>query len=121
MTATHAQRTALGAYGERLAARFLVDSGLVVLDRNWRCRDGEIDIVAGDGDELVVCEVKARSSTRFGTPLEAITPQKADRLYRLGQRWLAAHDVTFVSVRVDVVCVMVGTGRARLEHLRAVA
>ncbi|MBA2716596.1 MAG: YraN family protein, partial [Propionibacteriales bacterium] len=69
MTSTHAQRKALGDYGERLAAAHLVEKGLVVLDRNWRCSAGEIDIVAADGNTVVVCEVKTRSSCRFGTPM----------------------------------------------------
>lgn len=117
---THAQRQAVGAYGERLAARHLARSGLVVLDRNWRCDEGEIDIVARDGDTLVVCEVKCRTSTRFGTPLEAITPVKAHRLFRLGVRWARAHGLGYVDLRVDVVTVLVGRGRA-VEHVVGVA
>ncbi len=77
-------RAALGKYGEDLAARRLVDAGFSLLDRNWRCRDGEIDIVARDGDVLVVCEVKTRRDVGFGTPLEAVTPAKAGRKRREG-------------------------------------
>jgi putative endonuclease len=123
MTATHAQRKALGDFGERVAARFLTDRGMVVLDRNWRCPDGEVDIVARDGDELVVCEVKTRSTARFGTPFEAITADKAHRLHRLGHQWVAANrdDVGFTRLRVDVVCVTAGArGAADVEHVVAV-
>jgi len=74
MSATYAQRKALGDYGERLAAAELERRGLEVLDRNWRCREGEIDIVARHRGSLVVCEVKTRRGDRYGSALEAITP-----------------------------------------------
>ena len=61
---------------------------MVVLDRNWRCELGEIDLVLRDGHTLVVCEVKTRSALRFGSPLEAVTEAKAARLRRLAARWL---------------------------------
>jgi len=121
---TQAQRKALGDFGERSAAQFLIGIGMVVLDRNWRCTAGEIDIVALDGTDLVVCEVKTRSSTRFGTPLEAITPAKAARLHRLGRRWALLHrgQVPFDTMRIDVVCVDAGSrGAPAIEHVRAVA
>ena len=78
---THNQ--ALGAYGEALAAGFLTRQGMVLLDSNWRCPQGEIDLVLRDGRTLVVCEVKTRSSNDFGTPHEAIDRRKVDRLRRL--------------------------------------
>jgi putative endonuclease len=118
--ATHAQRKAVGGYGERLASRHLERRGMVVLDRNWRCAEGEIDIVARDGTTLVVCEVKCRTSTRYGTPFEAITPAKAQRLFRLGVRWARAHGLGFVDLRVDVVTVLIGRG-CTVEHLVGVA
>ena len=71
---------ALGDYGERIAAAHLIAAGMTILDRNWRCPEGEIDIVARDGDALVVCEVKTRRGNGFGGPLEAINPVKAQRL-----------------------------------------
>lgn len=113
---------ALGAYGERLAVDRLVAAGMSILDRNWRCRDGEIDIVARDGDALVVCEVKTRSGVQFGSPLEAVTPEKAARLRRLAAGWLAAHEVHPASVRIDVVAVVrPARGPAEVEHVRGVA
>lgn len=120
MTATYAQRKALGDFGERLAARRLRGSGYTLLDRNWRCSDGEIDIVARHGDVLVVCEVKTRSSVAFGTPLESIDTVKAARLHRLGVRWLQAHpEFRPVSrIRVDVVAILRRRrGAAVVEHL----
>ena len=93
----------LGSYGERVAERHLVDAGFVVIERNWRCAHGEIDIVARDGDVLVVCEVKTRSGTSFGTPAAAVTPAKAARLRRLAAAWLHDHPVRPAGVRIDVV------------------
>jgi putative endonuclease len=115
---SHRQRKALGDFGERVACRHLVAQGMTVVDRNWRCAAGEIDIVATDGEVIVVCEVKTRSDTRFGTPLEAITRAKADRLYRLGRIWLREHDVGPARLRVDVVGVVRGgPGPAGVEHV----
>ncbi|HEY7718345.1 MAG TPA: YraN family protein [Pedococcus sp.] len=113
---------ALGAYGERLAARYLQERGMVVLDRNWRCEHGEIDLVVLDGDCLVVCEVKTRRSVAFGEPVEAVTRRKAARLRRLASAWLAAHDARPNGVRIDVVGIMrPPTGPVVLRHLRGVA
>jgi putative endonuclease len=110
----------LGAHGERIAAAYLTDSGLRVLDRNWRCRDGELDIVARDGDALVFCEVKTRRGTGYGHPVEAVTPAKQRRLRMLAQRWLAAHEEHAPELRFDVVGVLVRPYRpALVTHLRA--
>ncbi|MGW5420163.1 YraN family protein [Streptomyces sp. NPDC003943] len=80
---------ALGRYGEELAVRTLTATGLHVLARNWRCgRTGEIDIVARDGDTLVICEVKTRREGAFEHPMAAVTPRKAERLRRLAACWL---------------------------------
>jgi putative endonuclease len=109
----------LGRYGETLAARCLVDLGLTVLDTNWRCARGEIDIIARDQTTLVFCEVKTRSSTAYGRPAEAVPGLKAARLRSLASQWLADHPGHWAAVRFDVVSVLVqGSGPARIEHLR---
>ncbi|MDQ6641937.1 MAG: YraN family protein [Actinomycetota bacterium] len=119
---TAGQREALGRYGEQVAARRLVADGMVVLDRNWRCDIGELDLVLRDGLVLVVCEVKTRSSEAFGNPLEAVTATKAARLRRLAARWLEAHDVHPSDVRIDLVGVLQdGHGAALVDHVRGVA
>jgi putative endonuclease len=119
---SHAQRLALGDFGERRACRHLVSNGFVVLDRNWRCAAGEIDIVARDGEVVVVCEVKTRSSTRYGTPAEAITSAKATRLHRLGRLWLREQAHPWSMLRVDVVTVIRHRrGPAVVEHIKGVA
>jgi putative endonuclease len=120
-------RTALGKYGEQVASRWLADAGMTVLERNWRCRHGEIDIVARDGDAVVVCEVKTRSATGFQHPLAAVTEAKAGRLRRLAEcwlteRWLTEHGVPPPGgVRIDIVAVLRRSrGAATVEHARGV-
>jgi putative endonuclease len=113
----------LGRFGEELAVQRLRAGGLTVLDRNWRCRDGELDIVARDADTIVFCEVKSRSSARFGLPAEVITTAKARRQRALAARWLSAHrgDVAALAVRFDVVGVLAEAGRPPIvTHLTAV-
>ena len=115
-------KDALGQHGEQLAAGFLTEAGLELLGRNWRCREGEIDIIALDGKTLVICEVKTRSGTGFGTPLEAITRQKARRLRRLAVAWAAQSGSFFAEIRIDVVGVLAGrSGEYTIEHVRGVA
>ncbi len=112
-------RAALGAWGEQVAVDHLRGKGLVVLDRNWRCREGELDIVVTDGATVVFVEVKTRSGAGFGRPEEAVTPRKLSRLRRLAQRWLAERRLGWVEVRFDVVAVLADrrTGISEVEHL----
>ncbi|GAA3766190.1 YraN family protein [Streptomyces chiangmaiensis] len=117
-------RGALGRYGEELAARRLTAAGMTILERNWRCgRIGEIDIVARDGDVLVVCEVKTRRGGRFEHPMAAVTPVKAERLRGLAERWVQAHGGTPPGgVRIDLLGVVLpGRGAALVEHVQGVA
>jgi putative endonuclease len=117
--ANAAQRRALGAYGEEVAERQLVEQGMVVLERNWRCDEGEIDLVLRDGGVLVVCEVKTRSSTSAGTPHEAITDDKLDRLVRLGERWARERGLRPPEMRIDLVAVLrPRRGAAVVDHVR---
>jgi putative endonuclease len=112
----------LGRLGEDAAVGHLASLGWTIIERNWRCLEGELDIVAHDGSALVVCEVKTRSSAEYGTPVEAITPAKAARLRRLTSRWLAAHGIGHTAaVRIDVLgLVRAGPGRFEIEHLKEV-
>lgn len=119
---TARQRSTLGAYGEALAERHLREQGMGVLDKNWRCEMGEIDLVLRDGGTLVVVEVKTRSSLAFGTPLEAVTERKAERLRRLAARWLAAHDIRPDDIRIDLIGILVPAhGPVEIDHVRGVA
>jgi putative endonuclease len=116
-----AAKDAVGRHGEEVVARALTDQGWEVLDRNWRCAIGEIDIVARDGGDAVAVEVKTRQSSTFGSPLEAVTWVKLARLRRLAAAWLAAQDRTFDGVRIDVVGVTLPrSGAAILTHVRGV-
>ncbi|WP_030675906.1 YraN family protein [Streptomyces sp. NRRL B-1347] len=117
-------RGALGKYGEQLAARRLAEAGMTVLERNWRGgRTGEIDIVARDGDVLVVCEVKTRRAVSFEHPMAAVTPAKAERLRGLAERWVQEHGgAPPGGVRLDVVGVLLPErGAPVVEHVRGVA
>ena len=109
----------LGRRGEDLAAGHLEGLGLVILARNWRCREGELDIVATDGlRRLVVCEVKTRSGDGFGSPFEAVTQGKRRKLRRLAHLYLADCGVSWVSVRFDVVGVVARPGqKVELTHI----
>ena len=112
-------KDAVGEYGERVATRHLQDAGLIVLDRNWRCADGELDIVAREGDTLVFCEVKTRRGERYGVPAEALVAAKVSRLRRLATQWIAATGLHAPNVRFDVVSVRPQqSGSATVEHLR---
>jgi putative endonuclease len=116
-------KDALGKQGEQAAAEYLQRAGFRILARNWRCSEGEIDIVAADGRALVACEVKTRSDTRYGTPLEAVTRRKLSRLRRLAVQWVIANGVLFDEVRVDVVEVLKSQtepGGFAIEHVRGV-
>jgi putative endonuclease len=102
-------RGRVGALGEALAAAHYLAAGYEVLDRNWRCREGEIDLVCRLGATVVICEVKTRRSLSYGSAVEAVTPAKRRRLRRLGARWLREHRVRCATVRFDVAAVT-GTG-----------
>jgi putative endonuclease len=111
-------RRRLGIAGEDAVAAWYETAGYRVIDRNWRCRDGELDVVVTRGDTLVFCEVKTRASTRFGVPVEAVTATKQRRLRMLAARWLAEHNVRRRTLRFDVASVMRGAdGQLTVEVL----
>jgi putative endonuclease len=109
-----------GRWGEDVAARFLAAAGMEILDRNWRCELGELDVVARDGEAVVFCEVKTRRSTAFGDPAEAVHPRKAARIHQLAGRYLAEHPHAHApELRFDVVALLrPSLGAATLRHLR---
>jgi putative endonuclease len=116
-------RAEIGALGEQLAVEHLGTLGLLVLDRNWRCRYGELDIIAADHitRTAVFVEVKTRTSDHFGGVQQAVTPEKARRLRRLAGLWLAGQDGSWAAVRIDVIGVRIGRQRTpEITHLQAV-
>jgi len=130
-----AKKDGVGRYGERVALRHVAERGWEVLDTNWRGKDGELDIVALDGDVLVVVEVKTRSGHGYGHPAEAVTPRKLARIKRLTGQWLTAfrdrvvavpvapdRRARFGAIRIDVVAVTLQRrGPAVVEHIESVA
>ena len=119
---TQSRKAAVGAYGERVAAQHLIRQGMAVLCTNWRCKYGEIDIVARDGDTLVICEVKTRTSLSHGSGVEAVTARKATRLRRLAVHWVQEHGVQPDAIRIEVVSVRVPPrGAAEVERIVGVA
>jgi putative endonuclease len=104
-------RRTLGDAGEEAVARWYVDAGYRVLDRNWRCREGELDVVVARGPVLVFCEVKTRRTTAFGVPAEAVTFAKQRRLRTLAMRWLDEHPAARArTLRFDVASVLAPRG-----------
>ncbi|MDT0203266.1 YraN family protein [Nocardioides sp. AE5] len=111
----------LGAYGETLAARYLVERGMDLLDHNWSCPEGEIDLVLREGRTLVFCEVKTRRSARYGSPFEAVTALKIARMRRLGAAWLTATGTRAPEFRLDMVGIIAPAhGAPQIEHVRGV-
>ena len=112
-----AEHIVLGREGEDRAARLLERLGLRVIERNWRCPEGELDLIAARGDLVVFCEVKTRRSRLWGEPSEAVHPRKQARLRRLAGRWLAEHPGRRRRVRFDVISVVVGADDTHMTHL----
>ncbi|MUM16715.1 YraN family protein [Mycobacterium sp. CBMA271] len=118
---TTTTRAQIGTRGEDLAADHLRTDGFAILDRNWRCRYGEIDIIAADGEVLIFVEVKTRTGQRFGTPAEAVTHAKLRRLRRLAGIWLAAQKNSWPSLRIDVIEVRLTGPVAEITHIVGVS
>jgi putative endonuclease len=111
----------LGRRGENLATDHLLATGYSIIERNWRCSQGEIDIVAFRNGEIVFVEVKTRSSLAYGHPLEAITVAKLARLRRLAGAWCRAHPDVRAEVRIDAIAIVAPTrGLVEIEHLERV-
>ncbi|GAA4530910.1 YraN family protein [Amycolatopsis samaneae] len=118
--ATTHWRREFGRWGEQLAAGYLQRAGLVLLSRNWSCREGELDLVLTDRARVVFCEVKTRSGTEYGLPSETVTPEKAERVRRAAHQWLRTFRVGWCRTRYDVVTVLACPGeRPRVRHIEA--
>jgi putative endonuclease len=116
-------RAQLGALGEQLAADHLTGLGLRILNRNWRCRHGELDVIACDAATrtVVFVEVKTRTGDGYGGLAHAVTEWKVRRLRRLAGLWLAGQDERWAAVRIDVIGVRIGRRRTpELTHLKGI-
>ena len=111
------RRQQTGHQGEEIAVNYLTDRGYRILQRNWGCSTGELDIVAEDGDTLIFVEVRTRSGDRFGTAEESITPVKQARLIELAQTYLQEVAPPHQSWRIDVVAVQLGPGLPQVNHI----
>jgi putative endonuclease len=113
-------RKRLGERGEDAAAAFLERTGMTIIERNWRCPAGEVDIIALDDNELVLVEVKTRRTVQRGTPEEAVTPAKQKRYAKLATAYIQYAGVADVGIRFDVITLLVlAEDRALLRHHRA--
>lgn len=110
----------LGMQGEGIAAQMLEAKGYHILERNYRCRLGEIDIVAERHGEMIFVEVKTRSTGKFGRPAEAVTEEKLYRMQRAAKHYVLFHSLTDVNVRFDVVEVYYTSMKLRVHHLKGV-
>ena len=118
---TAARNATLGTYGESVAARYLVERGMTLIDRNWHGPSGEIDLVLRDDATLVICEVKTRTTADRGHPLEAVDEVKAARLRTLAAEWVQTHRATPAEIRIDLVGVLQGgRGAATVEYVPGV-
>ena len=108
-----------GAWGEELVATWYLEHGYAIVARNWRCRQGEIDIIASSGSVLVICEVKTRANADFGSPASAVDVNKQQRLRRLAAHWLSENPNSRVSVRFDVAAVIGPKDKVTLEVIEA--
>lgn len=115
-----AAKDELGRAGEEQAARYLTGLGYEILDRNWRCVQGEIDIVAAHGRDLAVVEVKTRRALSHGHPFEAVDSRKLRRLWHLGNAWATAHpdQARGRIIRIDAIGIIgADPASGTLEHL----
>jgi putative endonuclease len=115
-------KDAVGRFGEDVAARHLEAAGLEILARNWRCREGELDLIARDGAQVVFVEVKTRSSLAYGTPAEAVHRVKSARIRQLALRWILEQRERggtqfWTALRFDVITVVRSPSGLQVEHL----
>jgi putative endonuclease len=106
-----------GAWGEELALRYLTRLGYTLVERNYRTRYGELDLVLRRQNTLVFVEVKMRRGVGFGHPLEAVTPRKQAAIRALAERYLSEKEPEFDAVRFDVVGILLGEGSPRVIHI----
>jgi len=121
MEHTPLRNSSLGRFGEDRAVEWLGDHGFRVIERNWRCARGEVDIIAWQSCTLVFIEVKTRAGNSTGHPFEAITAAKVSRLRRLVPAWFADHpEVSAKAIRIDAVAVHVDGDRVGIDHIAGV-
>lgn len=111
------KRKQTGQQGEVIAATYLTEQGYEIVQRNWRCSTGEVDIIARSGDILIFVEVRTRSSRRFGTAEESVTPAKQARLIELAQAYLQESQIDDCFWRIDVIAIQLRPGLPQINHI----
>lgn len=111
------QRKQTGRHGEDIAVSFLIGKGYQIIERNWHCVAGELDLIAADSDTLVFVEVRTRRGSRFGLAEESITAAKQARLIELAQTYLQEKAMPTPRWRIDVVAIRMGRGRPQVNHI----
>ena len=111
------KRKQTGRQGEEMAASYLREKGYQIIERNWRCSGGELDLVAVAGNVLVFVEVRTRRGSRFGLAEESITPAKQSRLIELAETYLQEKSLSAQAWRIDVIAVQVGPGLPHINHI----
>jgi putative endonuclease len=114
------QKQFMGKYGEDLSAKYLQDRGYQIIERNWRCNLGEIDLIAKEGNRIIFVEVKTRNGSGYGHPFEAITALKVSRMRKLAAQWCAENKSAGSKVRLDAIAVLIQNGKVAIEHLKQV-
>ena len=112
---------ALGQWGEKTAEKYLIRKGLSIIERNYRCKSGEIDLIARNGTTLVFIEVKTRSNLCYGLPCESITQQKLRHLKNAIQFYMKANRIETCDLRVDVIEILYRNGQVFLRHIENVS
>jgi putative endonuclease len=110
----------VGQWGEDAALAYLRGFGYSLLERNFRCRSGEVDLIMQDGREIVFVEVKTRRSLRYGAPQEAVGWSKQQKVRTLAQYYLQKNGLSDIDTRFDVVAIMLSAGGHSIEHLQGV-
>ena len=110
----------IGTEKEEIACSFLTQKGVKIQERNFRCRQGEIDIISKDKNEIVFIEVKSRSSTEYGLPSEAVTKQKIQHLYKTARYFLYKNKMLNEFIRFDVVEILIKSGKFNINHIKQI-
>lgn len=110
----------VGKFGEDVAVKYLKQNGYKILDRNFSCKRGELDIVALQKKQIVFIEIKARTSIEYGLPKEAVTKKKLEHIYKIAEYYLYTRNLEKEDTRIDVIEVYIKNGNFRINHLKQV-
>lgn len=110
----------IGKFGEDMAVKYLKQKGYKILDRNFTCKRGELDIVALQKNQIVFIEIKARTSKEYGLPKEAVTNKKLEHIYKTAEYYLYTRNLEKEDTRIDVIEVYIENGNFRINHLKQV-